>query len=725
MPVAIAILVAAVKAGGLLIGSIVHEVGQHFGNDHKTAKALCLPIKDAPLCLQDSSNVTPSNAVVLYASRSIMQSSSSRVLVSLDNDSEEKSQLDKLVNNLCFIVPDYLKIFAEWYCARIIVMMQSATRLFITDIKEAIASSVGSTSESDIDTKANASISCSCLFQMISCWFLAKIIYNMNKATHLFMSCAGKDISKLLGQGFPNESQANQSCKDFDLTQDNTPDRSSTVGDVGTIMLRYPTMFIAYFKRTFVMLFEHNWSGLLHTGQHSSVKVSSLMYLMLFVGVSIIGWSIPFTLIDGKPEGSTLQQSLNSFESAGLETSLDLELEARVCDPIAFPSTSPNANGVVASSPSSIFANFYSVSTYLQANESPEDIDPGLDDYARSLPIWSDDEVGTDPISQTIYHWNNETEALSQIAWKAESTHWIQSRATLEIFVLEWVPGEVLFLASRRFALKHFTLLARKEFEVADSMDETYSSFSIAQSPQAQFFVEVNDRSPSISVSDGRSSITQMMSPPRGHSVIQYPFKEFDGSADSLHTSFYPHLTLPCFVTDRVRGLSQALLVSSNDLSKDLAQPGLSLFSSTASNVHPKIDQLAVLLRGKTALNVLKGATSINVLELRHLAFVLLLLLYNDSDSDSGVNANEAESTQDSEIPADLEEATEDEAACIHEGNEAEEDVDEDVPNTTCKSPKGISNVLHSELGRHWKSPSKRRWRSSRTRSKPKYYEPA
>ena len=681
--------------------------------------------------------MTPSNAVVLYASRSIMQSSSSRVLVSRNNDSEEKSQLDKLVNNLCFIVPDYLKIFAEWYCARIIVMMQSATRLFITDIKEAIASSVGSTSESDIDTKANASISCSKLFQMRSCWFLAKIIYNMNRTTHLFMSCAGKDISKLLGQGqgFPNESQANQSCTDFDLIQDNTSDRSSTVGDIGTTMLLYPTMFIAYVKRTFVMLFEHNWSGLLHTGQHSSVKVSSLMYLMLFVGVSIIGWSIPFTLIDGKPEGSTLQQSLISFESAGLESSFDLK--ACVFDPTrltALPDTSPNANGVVAHShsPSSIFANFYSVSRYLQANANPADIDPGLDDYALSLPFWSDDEVGTDPISQTIYHWIYETEALSQIAWKAESTHWIQSGATLEMFVLEWVPGEVVLLASRRFASKHFTLLVRKEFNVADRnrMDETYSSFAIAQSPQDQFFVEVNDRSPSRSVSDGRSSNMQMMSPPRELSVIQYPFKEFDGSADSSHTSFYPHLTLPCFVTDRVRGLSQALLVSSNDLSKDLAQPGLSLFSSSssASNVHPQIDQLAVLLRGKTALNVLKGATSINVLELRHLAFMLLLLLYNDSDSnsDSCVNANEAESTQDSEIPADLEEATEDEAACIHEGNEADEDVDEDVPNTTCKSSKRIPNVLHSELGRHWKSPSKRRRRrGSRTRSKPKYYDPA
>ena len=174
-------------------------------------------------------------------------------------------------------------------------------------------------------------------------------------------------------------------------------------------------------------------------------------------------------------------------------------------------------------------------------------------------------------------------------------------------------------------------------------------------------------------------------------SVIQYPFKEFDGSADSSHAAFYP-LTLPVFAADRVRGLSQALLVSSNDLSKDLAQPGLSLFSSSssASNVHPKFDQLAVLLllRGKTALNVLKGATSINVLELRHLAFVLLLLLYNN-DSDSDVNANEAESTQDSEIPADLEEATEDEAACIQERNEAEED----VPNPNFKSSKRVSKA--------------------------------
>eukprot|EP00984_Skeletonema_dohrnii_P026646 scaffold16010_cov156-Skeletonema_dohrnii-CCMP3373.AAC.1 len=468
-------------------------------------------------------------------------------------------------------------------------------------------------------------------------------------------------------------------------------------------------MFIAYVKRAFVMLFEHNWSGLLRIVQHSSVKVSLLMYLKLFVSVSIIGWSIPFTLIDSNPEGSPSQQSMISFESVELETSLDLT--ASVYDHInprlkALPGTSTNINGVVAHSPSSTFANFYSASTYLQANESPEDIDPGLDDYALSLPIWSDDEVGTDPISKTIYHWNNETEALYQIIWKAKSTHWIQSGATLEmsLLVLEWVPGEVLpgevlLLASRRFASKQFILLARKEFEVADRMDETYLSFSIAQSPQAQFFVEVNGRSPSRSESDGRSSNMQMMSPPRELSVIRYPLKEFDGSADSSHTAFYPRLTLPVFIADRVRGLSQAVLVSSNDLSKDLAQPGLSLFSSTASNVHPKIDQFAVLLLGKTAPSVLKGATSINVLELRHLAFVLLLLLYDDSDSnsDSGVNANETESTQDSEIPADLEEATEDEAACIHERSEAEED----VPNTNFKSSKRVSKALHSELGRH------------------------
>eukprot|EP00985_Skeletonema_marinoi_P011944 scaffold5668_cov87-Skeletonema_marinoi.AAC.7 len=56
---------------------------------------------------------------------------------------------------------------------------------------------------------------------------------------------------------------------------------------------------------------------------------------------------------------------------------------------------------------------------------------------------------------------------------------------------------------------------------------------------------------------------------------------------------------------------------------------------------------------------------------------------------------------QDSKTPADFEEVTEDEAAYINEWNEVEEDVDEDVPNTTCKSSKRISNALHSELGRH------------------------
>ena len=75
----------------------------------------------------------------------------------------------------------------------------------------------------------------------------------------------------------------------------------------------------------------------------------------------------------------------------------------------------------------------------------------------------------------------------------------------------------------------------------------------------------------------------------------------------------------------------------------------------------------------------------------------------------------------------DLEEVVvvEDEIIFADEENEADEAL---VRNTNAKSSRHEVVALRSELGRHWKSPSrrfKRRMRrSSRLRSRPKYFEP-
>ena len=90
MPAIIAFAILAVKAGCLIAGSIIHE-GAKFvtslGADHKdTARGPpCLLIEDQQLG-QDTPypKESPSDALILYASREVVpSSSSSRVLTTL------------------------------------------------------------------------------------------------------------------------------------------------------------------------------------------------------------------------------------------------------------------------------------------------------------------------------------------------------------------------------------------------------------------------------------------------------------------------------------------------------------------------------------------------------------------------------------------------------------------------------------------------------------------
>ena len=50
----LAIIVAAARAGGFVIGSILHEVSKRLGVGHEPAKASYLLIKNEQLCSQES-----------------------------------------------------------------------------------------------------------------------------------------------------------------------------------------------------------------------------------------------------------------------------------------------------------------------------------------------------------------------------------------------------------------------------------------------------------------------------------------------------------------------------------------------------------------------------------------------------------------------------------------------------------------------------------------------
>jgi len=101
---------------------------------------------------------------------------------------------------------------------------------------------------------------------------------------------------------------------------------------------------------------------------------------------------------------------------------------------------------------------------------------------------------------------------------------------------------------------------------------------------------------------------------------------------------------------------------------------------------------------------------------------LLLVLLCCNADSDGNTNGLDVAPASETSPGADSEEASEAEAAFVADENVEEEAL---IPVANSKSLRREATTLQSDLGRHWKSPSKRRTRkSSRTRSKPKYYEP-
>jgi hypothetical protein len=105
---------------------------------------------------------------------------------------------------------------------------------------------------------------------------------------------------------------------------------------------------------------------------------------------------------------------------------------------------------------------------------------------------------------------------------------------------------------------------------------------------------------------------------------------------------------------------------------------------------------------------------------------MLLMLAYHNSDG----TANEPDDVALScgpvaSLDTDLEIDEESDAEIISTDGENEEDFVLPGDTNTIKSSRREVMALHSDLGSHWNSPSKRRVRrSSRIRSRPQYYQP-
>ena len=125
--------------------------------------------------------------------------------------------------------------------------------------------------------------------------------------------------------------------------------------------------------------------------------------------------------------------------------------------------------------------------------------------------------------------------------------------------------------------------------------------------------------------------------------------------------------------------------------------------------------------------SALKESSSCHIFgELRQITLLLLILAYHNSDG----TANEPDdvtlpsgSVTPTSTDFEFEEVSNDEV--ISSDGEDEEDFFLPGDKSTIKPFRRELMALRSELGSHWNSPSKRRMRrSSRTRSRPQYFQP-
>jgi len=346
----------------------------------------------------------------------------------------------------------------------------------------------------------------------------------------------------------------------------------------------------------------------------------------------------------------------------------------------------------------------------VRVHDGHADLDhSGLADYSFSLLLRSDNDFFTASSSDmhTDYFWNDKAAAALPLDWNIEATHCIQSESSLFIYVLGDLSSE-----TERFATAHFASVVVKAFggytapTIADAAFTSTPSF-IAQASQNQSSIESLGRSFPRSVSDEDTSTSSMsmivteVSPPQELSIFQY--REFDGS-DLIHIHPQPQLRLPA-PSDRTSGFAKP------KASVSISRPKR-FFAAAPSSL---------------SFNALKDSTSLNIFcELRQLALMLLMLAYCNSD---GITDEPDDVASTSEISPgtdlNLEEAPDDKVIFIVEENGAEaEEVLSSITNP--KPSKRELTALNSELGRHWKSPSKRRRRrSSRTCSRPNYFEPS
>eukprot|EP00985_Skeletonema_marinoi_P002094 scaffold852_cov179-Skeletonema_marinoi.AAC.1 len=439
----------------------------------------------------------------------------------MSNDSLALDSQFDVVENNPFSVLNNLRIFAAWYLARCITLMQSALCSFIPDMKVAISSFFGSVSESVVEKKAVSSILF--LIQVNFSRLIAKVVIILKEAIHLLKSRTEKNISALLGQAFPAGIRGKETALPL----------CSVVGDslpvnIGTCTLKNLTMTITCVKQALAIRFGHSTS--LHRPlQLLGVKMTTLVCLLLCVSISVIGWSIPLMLFDGSKLGQGFLQHQNIPEAV-------LDLEAGAFSSITSRLTSlplrDTSNSLISMESISNVVDLHSVSTAMGTSDRQADLNrPGLADYTLCMLLWQANDFSTasTPGLQSGYLFDDKAAADSLAEWDFDATHCIQS-GFRSGSALEYS----LFHSSSGTTTTHFD-----RYDVSAIVDEAFALSFISQALQNQSSVELGCF-PSRSAPNGDISTMPMMiiiaAGPSEIFIINYLTRRiFDGYSDSMH----------------------------------------------------------------------------------------------------------------------------------------------------------------------------------------------
>ena len=678
------------KAVASAIGSILQHVHQHLTRqegDVNTPKASILLIQDdkQPNLVDTQLNVYASNALVQYASRAIVvQPSSSKVVTNpTSNDSLEKSLFNKLLEYFFSTMIIYA-FFADWYRARIIVVLQSALSSFITDERAAALRLVG-TEPSACIVQKKVFVSILYFIQLHISGFVAEVINGVKKVTVVPYNV----VSTFLEQPFTGLVKQ----PPFDLVSG----ESTSAADASTSMLlKYLAILVAYVQGIArSLLLERKSSSLRLPQQLRGVKLFASMCLMLLVNAPVLsgGWKAP----------DLVEESLQRFisnEHTGLVNIFNLEASSRYSKQSFLPTVFPDDQLLT---------------------DPLMDLDAGLVD--NSLGTY---DAKSSLLSLTNHPWNDEISAASSIDWNngiycIQGTYSVMmdpSGAALNslfiICALQSVPVDVLpsrgFTSKRPFAVQEFG----GGNYTASAIDDNAIVSSLPARSQL--------RSASYGYDYPNALMLADVYPPGGLSTIQYDstFQEYTKllSQAVLSASDTSSSTTLSYPSRDFAGNNEAYVeMSSTQLALALppAQYNACLAADDAISPlryhQPNTNSLTVgLWHSRTVSSVLKALA----------VMMLLALVYCDPD-DANTDHSEASSTLEVSL-ANLQEVPGNEASSFEdERNEAEETL-----SPTIKKPsRRESMVLHSELGRHWTSPPKRRCRRSpRKRKKDTRYQP-